>query len=67
MTNVAWMRPSSVVLEIILRSGWCNDPFKWPFDEDHCKPYHKADYANMVCQSPRPKILQAVLIVDPLF
>ena len=46
LTNLAWMRPQSVVIEIVLRYGWCNDPYVFP-PTPPCKPYHKSDFADM--------------------
>ena len=49
LTNVAWMRPGSAVIEVMLRNGWCLDPWR-PADGvscQRCKAYHKADFANL--------------------
>jgi len=75
LTNLAWLRKHSVVIEVTLRIGWCRDPWELPphsaikgqgrhlkgpkggggdsapYDAwtlaQGCKPYHKADFANM--------------------
>ncbi|KAL3897863.1 MAG: hypothetical protein SGPRY_012961, partial [Prymnesium sp.] len=44
LTNLAWMRPG-VVVEVTLRWGWCNAPYRFPVRAP-CVPYYKADYAN---------------------
>ena len=46
LTNLAWMRRGSSVIEVLLRRGWCNDPWQFP-PNPPCSPYHKADFANM--------------------
>lgn len=82
LTNLAWMRPRSVVLEISLRYGWCNDPWVFP-PVPPCVPYHKSDYANMArffdvkyqyydaeyigCRAPDPSGLMNPIVVNDVY
>lgn len=82
LTNLAWMRPRSVVIEISLRYGWCNDPWVFP-PVPPCVPYHKSDYANMArffdvkylyydaeyigCRAPDPSGLMNPIVVNDVY
>jgi hypothetical protein len=55
LTNMLFLNPKSAVIEITLRYGWCCDPVP-EFAQGYqtktqcvtsCKPYHKADFANL--------------------
>jgi len=54
LTNLIYLDPSSVVIEITLRYGWCCDPIPLKnqgFYSDpctnNCRPYHKWDFINL--------------------
>ena len=46
LTNLAWMRRGSVVVEVTMRWGWCSAPgYRFP-PRLPCAPYYKADFAT---------------------
>lgn len=54
LTNMIYLDPSSIVIEITLRYGWCCDPIPKKNQGDlsepctsNCRPYHKWDFANL--------------------
>ena len=55
LTNMLFLPPGAVVIEVSLRYGWCCDPVPQanqgllapPCQTKPCRPYHKADFANM--------------------
>jgi hypothetical protein len=55
LINMILLPPRAVVIEVSLRYGWCCDPLPQanqgfvapPCQTEPCRPYHKADFANM--------------------